>query len=440
MTDLHLDEIPRYAAHAKLARVLEVDESAVAFLDPVSLEDVRALRDRTSDLLHDADAARLSKVLAASKLIPMGLAASIGQNWFGATLCARLVGLIEPERGGQFAKHLDLDFMVDITARTDPRVVGDLVHHLPIEAMQGIATTLYERDDFLTLSHFVGHIPPEIVNQILEALTDDAAVVRIAVYVEHMNALDPVVALLPDERLLRLIRAVVAEDLWVEGLYLFAHLGPEQIERVALTLVDSQEELLPRALEAFNRHELWAEGLGILDDLDGDRMAQLASVLIDLDDELVLAAIQAFDDNDLWAQGLKILGTLEGAPVARLATLLLELDKDVLGAAIEAFHRLDLWRQGLELLAALDGEQVRSIASVLVSLDDEIIDGAVAAASTADIWEPLVHAGAAAEHLPDDVRAKLSAIIESQTPELIAQFDAAAERLGQPGLRARLVG
>jgi hypothetical protein len=242
--------------------------------------------------------------------------------------------------------------MADITARTDPRVVDELVDHLPLASMQGIATTLLDRGDHLTLSHFVGHIPPEVVARILDAITDDAAVVRIAQYVEDLSDLDPVVALLPEARLLALAKGVDHEDLWVEGLHLFGHLSTTQIERFAMTLV---------------------------------------------------------------------------------------ADQHLLGAAIDAFHRLELWRQGLELLAHLDGEHIRLVATVLVHLDDEIIDGAVAAASEADIWEPLVQAGVAAEHLPDPVRAKLAAIIDQQPDGLVEQFDAAAARLGHPGLRARLL-
>jgi len=439
MTDLPIDEIPRHAALAKLARVLEVDKSAVEFLGDVPVEDLRALRNHVSDQLHEADAGRLSRVAAASKLIPMGMAASIGQHWFGATLCARLVGLIEPDRGGQFATHLDVEFMADITVKTDPRLVGELVHHLPLASMQGIATTLYRRDDHLTLSHFVGHIPPPIVAAILEALTDDAAVVRIAVFVEDLANLDPVVALLTDERLLGLIRAVEAEDLWVEGLHLFGHLGSEQIERIAVTLVDNDEHLLRAALAAFDRHDLWVEGLGVLEVIEGDRLAHLASVLIELDDELVLAAITAFDRHDLWRQGLEILGNLEGEHVARLATLLTRLDDEVLGAAIGAFHRLDLWSLGLGVLASLDGEHIRQVASVLVSLGDEVIDGAVRAAVSSNVWEPLVHAGLAAEHLPDAVRDRLVAIIDGLDDDVVTQFESAAARLGHEGLLERLL-
>ncbi|MDX1510571.1 MAG: hypothetical protein R3249_04440, partial [Nitriliruptorales bacterium] len=420
MMDLPIEEIPRHAALAKLGRVLEIDEAELAFLGDVPVADLRQLRDLASDRLHEADEARLSRVAAASRLIPMGLAAAIGQNWFGATLCARLVSLIEPERGGQFARHLDLDFMADITERTDPRLVGDLVHHLPLASMQGIATTLHERDDHLTLSHFVGHIPAEIVVRILEAVTDDAAVVRIAVFVEGLSQLDPIVALLPDERLLALVRAVEAADLWVEGLHLFGHLGPEQVERVAMTLVEKDEAILPAALAAFERHDLWEQGLVILETVSGEQMARVATVLIDLDDELVLAAIRAFDEHDLWHQGLDILANLEGEQIARLATLLARLDDRVLAAAIRGFHQHDLWALGLDVLSSLDGEQIRQVASVLVSLDEEVIDGAVEAAVSSEIWEPLVHAGVAAEHLPPDVRARLAAIIERHGAELAA--------------------
>jgi len=289
----------------KLARTLEVDPDEVEFLGHLELDQVRDLRWRITDVLNGADARRLAGVIAASKLLPPALVATIGEKWFGPVLCARLVGHVEPKRGGQYARHLSVGFMADITARTDPRVVGDLIHELGLKTMQRIAAALLERGDHLTLSHFVGHLPPEVVTAILEAIDDNAAVVRIARYVEDLDHLDPVVALLPDDRIVDLVRSVDSDDLWVDGLHLFSHLGDDQITRIATTIIRQDSAAVISALEALERHQLWAQGLQLVDHLDPADLVTFADVLLDVDlavvDHPVIdAAVDAIDTNDAW--------------------------------------------------------------------------------------------------------------------------------------------
>lgn len=332
-------------ALTKLARTLDIAESEVQFLSHLDVAALRELRWRITDELNAADAKRLAGVIAASKLVPVSLAASIGEKWFGPVLCARLVGLVEPKRGGQYAKHLSVDFMADITTRTDPRAVGDLVHELDLKAMQRIAVVLLERDDYLTLSHFVGHLPPEMVVSILAAIDDNAAVVRIARFVEDLDHLNPVVAGLSDERILALVAAVQADDLWVEGLHLFAHLGDDQIKRVAVTLVRQDAVAVVAALEAFDRHGLWDQGLHLLETLDLSDITLFADVLLDLDQELIDAVVDAIDRSDAWPTLIKLaqvaddLGESERARLREIAESLPDKQVERLTeAATDAGH------------------------------------------------------------------------------------------------------
>lgn len=287
-------------ALTKLARALGVDPADVAFLSHLDVAALRDLHWKTVDALGEANRRRLQGVVAASRLLPTGLAATIGEKWFGPVLCAQLVGLLEPERGGQYARHLSVPFMADITARTDPRVVGDLVHELELPTMQAIAALLVERDDHLTLSHFVGHLPAAVVAGVLDAIDDHAAVVRIARYVDDLAHLDPIVALLSDARIVELVRAVEAEDLWIDGLHLFGHLGDDQVTRVATTIVRTDEAMIRAAVEAFDRHDLWDAGLGLVEHLDAADLVAFADVLLVVDDDVIRAAVAAIDARDAW--------------------------------------------------------------------------------------------------------------------------------------------
>jgi hypothetical protein len=303
--------VQQEAALAKLARLLDVGPAEVAFLDGVDLESLATLRDQVSDLLARDDAKRLRTVMAAAKLVPVPLAATIGEKWFGAAMCARFVGLVDPRMARQYARYLSVDFMADITARTDPRAVGGIVDELPLPTMQAIAATLLDRDDPYTLSHFVGYLPPEVVVEILAAIDDDAALVRIAGYVENVRVLDPVVALLPEARLVALVRATERDDLWPEALHLFGQLSAAQITRIA-TLLVHVDGILDAALKAFGRHDLWQGGLQLLDALDPEEMELIVDALDAVDDDTIELAVAAAEAHDVWEPLVRAVVAAQG--------------------------------------------------------------------------------------------------------------------------------
>ncbi len=324
-------------ALAKLARALDVPQDDLILLEHLDIAHLRDLHWKVNDVLGAANRKRLQGVIAASKLVPTGLAATIGEKWFGPVLCAQLVGLVDPVRGGQYARHLSVDFMADITARTDPRVVGELIHELRLDSMQAIAGTLLERSDHLTLSHFVGHLPADVVASILDAIEDNAAVVRIARYVDDLGHLDPVVALLPDERIIGLVGAVDEQDLWVDGLHLFSQLGDPQVARIATTIVQTDDAMITSALGAFERHDLWEQGLALVSHLDTADLTRFTDVLLVVDEAMVHCAVRAIDRHGAWDTLVRIAvgaGDLGHAVRRRLTKLVAELPT----ASIDAFR------------------------------------------------------------------------------------------------------
>jgi hypothetical protein len=307
--------VQQEAALAKLARVLGTELAEVRFLSDLDLTTLATLRDQISDVFQRNDGKRLSTVTAAAKLVPVPLTATIGERWFGATMCARFVGLLDPKMARQCAKHLSVRFMADITAQTDPRRVSGIVEELPLRTMQSIAANLLERGDYFTLSHFVAYVPSPVVIDILDAIHDHAALVRIATYVEDPAVLDPIVALLPDSRLMALIDAVEQEDLWAEGLHLFGALSSVQITRVATALSEGDGGALSTTLAAFERHDLWAQGLMLIDHLDSDDMARIALAFGEVDNAVIEAAVAAADANELWEPVVRaVLAAQDRAP------------------------------------------------------------------------------------------------------------------------------
>ena len=337
-----MDRFRRDAEYAKLGRTLHADADRLAFLDSVDLDTLAQLRWAVSDRLQGADAARFHAVAAASKLVPVPLAASIARRFFGAELCARLVSVIEPSRGAQFAKVLPVDFMADITQLTDPRGVGPLAERLPTPTMQAIAVALLERDDHITLSHFVPHLPASTVSTILDAVDDDAVVVRIAQYVDDTASLSPIVAELTDSRIERIVDAVAAGDLWHQGLALFEVLAPDQVLRVARVIAALDDDRLVALIDAVDRQSIWPDLLAFLDRLDPTVIERVAPVLAGLDDAVVDRAVEAAavaDEYSPLARCAIAVATQSGIPGKlrqRLRTVIGRQSPDRIGSLVDA--------------------------------------------------------------------------------------------------------
>ena len=80
-----------------------------------------------TETLYDADGGSLGRLAAASRLLPAGLTATIGQRAFGPLLSARLAGLLDPDRAVDVAAKLPPPFLADVAIELDPRRASELI-------------------------------------------------------------------------------------------------------------------------------------------------------------------------------------------------------------------------------------------------------------------------------------------------------------------------
>lgn len=227
------DDVRTTAALLKLARALDVEPAEVEFLRDLPVETLQSLKWRAIDIVTKRTRARLQRVATASKLTPIPVAASLGEKWFGPVLGAQMVGLVDPSMGVKFAKHMSMDFVADVSARIDPRIMGELAERYPIDIMKEIARTLSLREDYLTLSLFTGHMSPGIIADLLASIDDPAVSVRIAPFVDDPADLDPIVAEFSDAYLVDLQQGIVDDELFDDARYVAGHLSDTQLARLA---------------------------------------------------------------------------------------------------------------------------------------------------------------------------------------------------------------
>lgn len=256
------DALQTHAEILKLARMLEREPDELAYLETVGVADVRALREQIIAALWSADNESLSRLAAASKLLPVPIIATIAQRAFGPLLSARMAGLLEPSRAVDIAGRLPIDFLADLAVELDPRRAAAVLVRIEPDRIGAITRVLVARGEDVAMGRFVGHLGEDAIRAALAEM-DDATLLRVGFVLEDKDRLPLIVSLLAPERLKRLIAAAAKQELWVQALDLLGHLSPEQ----RAVIIDGAVPLDPTALEAIAgtviAHELWDEALVI---------------------------------------------------------------------------------------------------------------------------------------------------------------------------------
>jgi hypothetical protein len=243
----------RFAARAevmKLSRLLGRDPESLSYLESVPVDDLVLLRDRVTDRLFDAQGGALGRLAGASRVLPTGLLATLGERTFGPLLCARFAALIEPARAVDVAAKLPLPFLADVAIELDPRRASDVIARIPAEQVAAVAGELARRGEYVTVGRFVGFIGPDALSKAAAAI-DDQGLLSVAFVLENTDGLDALADVIGVERLVGLVRAAEESGRWAEGLNLLAMLSPDRRRAIIDSLTDSERSrLADRAREA----------------------------------------------------------------------------------------------------------------------------------------------------------------------------------------------
>ncbi len=209
----------------KLARLLGRDPESLAYLERLDPEDLRQLREKATEMLFSAHAGPLGRLAAASKLLPVGVIASIAERALGPVLTARIAGMLEPERAADVAAKLSLPFLADVASELDPRRAGPVIGLIPADQIAEITRELVRRHEYVTIGGFVGHLSPEARLAALVEL-DHPARAQVVFVVEDEAGLQQLFADVPPEERRELVDAAAGAGLSVELLEVVSRLPP----------------------------------------------------------------------------------------------------------------------------------------------------------------------------------------------------------------------
>ncbi len=247
-----------HAEVAKLARLLGREPGELAYLERLGPDELRALRDGVTETLYDANGSSLGRLAAASRLLPAGLTATIGQRAFGPLLSARLAGLLDTDKAVDVATKLPPPFLADVAAELDPRRASDLIASISPALIGQVTAELVARREYVTMGRFVGHLSDDAIAAAL-ATMDDEAVLQVAFVLEDPSQLSRLFAKLPKGRSAGVIVAAANEGLWLEALDLLNHLHKRQRKEMVLAAMALDGPARDAILDTIAEHELWDE-------------------------------------------------------------------------------------------------------------------------------------------------------------------------------------
>jgi hypothetical protein len=209
----------------KLARLLRRDPETLDYLERIDPDELRAFREQVTEMLFSAHAGALGRLAAASRLLPVGVTASVAERALGPVLTARIAGLLEPDRAVEIAAKLPRPFLADVAAEIDPRRAGAVIALIPPHQIADITGELVHRAEHVTIGRFVGHLTAE-ARQAALRMIDDVTALHVAFVVEDDFGLRQMFEDVPPERRPRLVDAAHRAGLMAELKHLIGRLEP----------------------------------------------------------------------------------------------------------------------------------------------------------------------------------------------------------------------
>ncbi len=322
------EKLENRAEVAKLARLLGRDVDDLEYLAAVPADDVRRFRDQVTEVLFNSGGPALGRLAAASKLLPIGVVATMAERVFGPVLSARVAGLLEPDRAVEMAARLPIGFLTDVATELDPRRAHDVIARIPPAQIAEITHELIARGEYVTMGRFVGHLERPALTAAIKGI-DDQALLHVAFVLETKQSLRDLIDLLPPARLDNVIDTAAREDLWPEALDLFTHLSQAQRSDLINRAAGRDDAVLDGLILSAHEQGMWHVVLPLtrlMSPKSLRRFATLGSIQSEgvLENIVQVAALH----DDLWDGLIPIVSELPEPSQVRVIRIVGELDLD----------------------------------------------------------------------------------------------------------------
>ena len=382
-----MSKLATQAERLKLARLLDVPGDALSALDTLDAGTLRGLREQASNAFFEADAQMFQRIALASKLLPAAAIALIAEKVLGPMLSGRVAGQLSPESAVAVAKRLPTPFLAELSLSLDPQRAEAIIAAIPPARIAEIAVELSQRQEFISMARFVDVISDAAIRAVLAALRDNAALLKVAFFIERKARLNDILGLLDEARLVAVIEAAAAEDdLWPEALGLLEYVDVSWKATLGNLAAGLDPQVLDTMVASVHRNDLWTAALPVVTHMSAESQARFAN-LARLQNESVMADLmRAAGADGLWAQVLPLVPQMDEAGRALAARLSAGLDGEQLLAVAAAATEQQHWPVVIDLIQLMAPEQQQTVFGLLGVAPARALDGLLQALESEGQW------------------------------------------------------
>lgn len=372
--------LERAAEITKLARQLAVEPKELGYLESIPADALREFRLQVTDRMFARDAGRLSRVAAASKLVPVPITVMLAQIAFGPVLCAATAGLLDPPHAVKVAARCPTTFLADITIHLDPRRAAAVIAEVPTPLVVSVAGELLARGEYVTMGRFVSYLGRRTLRASIEATRDDADLLRVAFVMEGKEKLDELVDIARD-RLPGLVRAAYEQDLWAEALDLIGNLSLENLGYIGEVTTGQSEDVLTSLVRAAHQLDAWDNLLPVTTAMSEDSVARFATLPAVREDAVLHRIVETAIAGPQWLALLPLTTHLPADVRAKVAAQVAALDDDTLERLATQAHEAQMWDALLPIALAFDDDARRRLAGLPLLQRADVREAVVDAAA-----------------------------------------------------------
>lgn len=322
----------------KLARLLSQPPENFGYLQDQPAELTRRFREALSDALFDQHRHGFERLAKLSGLLPIAITAKLASTLLGATLSGRVAGELPPERAVKLAQKLPSEFLTRVCVELDPRRAGPLIQKMPAGIVISVAHGLIERKDYITMARFVGALPPDVLEQTINAINSDEVLLRVGFFVENKAQLDAVIRLLDETRLRGAIQAATDHDLWPEALSLVTQIGDDQKGQLGDIVAGQDEAVLDGLADVAQAQNLWAPVLIAVTSMNTENQRKVVNLPAVTRRTVLESIIVTAHAQTMWPQLLPLIDLMEKSHQQTVAEIALEQDPAMLDALLNVVH------------------------------------------------------------------------------------------------------
>ena len=383
-----MSQLEVLAETVKLARLLGTTPEALDYLKPLGAAQLRELRERLNEAEFARTRPKFQRIAQAAKLLPNSLTVIIGEKIFGAMLCARVAGLMPPDRAIELASKMSDAFLADVAVELDPQSAREVISNMPTKRVVAVALILVGRGDYITMGRFVGYLSEEVIDAAMNAVTSDEALLRTAFFVESKGKLNSLIGLLPESRLRSSILLAADEHsgLWTEALALMDHANDGWKRKIGDLAAAQSEAVLNSMMQAAQRLQVWDSVLPLVGHMSVASQRKVAALPGLAEPAMLDSIIQAAEKHSLWTDLLPLVGYMHEKTRRAAAQVVEHLPQDVLQNLLSVANESDLWTDLVSILKLMDAGEQRNVVRLIGEQDEKVLKQLMLAMDRAGLW------------------------------------------------------